>query len=118
MLQSKGPESVEAKKVKGQAAEEMVSDGRVNAEDKAGNDFADEAANKSSHDDQRRLLSMTKLFSERHVAYQKFMARIQTFVIQMKFVETKVWEEKEAAEQPMNVLGKGKMFKKLVVRQV
>ena len=65
--------------MKGHATEEMVSDGRVNTEDKAGNDLTDEAANKGSRDDQRRLLAMTRLFSERHVAYQKMMSMIHIF---------------------------------------
>ena len=74
MLQSKGPESVDARKVEGHASLEMVDDGRVTAEGKAGNDHADEAASNGSHEDQRRLLALIKFFSEKHVAYQKNMS--------------------------------------------
>ena len=45
---AKGPRSVRVTKVKGHATDEMVNEGRVKPEDKAGNDVADKAADKGA----------------------------------------------------------------------
>ena len=115
MLQCKGPESVNAQQVKGHASQEMVDQGTVTAEDKEGNDYADEAASKGSHDDQSRLLALTNLFSERHVAYQKFMSRVQRFLVKMKIAEKRAWDEKSVAANPLAVLKGGKKSNKVIL---
>ena len=65
MMEAKGPESISMVKVKGHETSKMVSEGKVRAEDKAGNDKADQAASKGSKDEQRRLYAMTGFFAER-----------------------------------------------------
>ena len=44
LFKQRGPRSVKITKVKGHATQEMVDEGNVRAEDKEGNDKADEAA--------------------------------------------------------------------------
>ena len=77
MLLRRGPESIQTIKVKGHATEEMLEIGKVKAEDKKGNDKADEAAGRGSRDEQRRLFALTELYAERHEAYRMFMGKTQ-----------------------------------------
>ena len=44
LVRQRGPNSVKITNVKGHATEEMAQQGKVKAEEKKGNDYADEAA--------------------------------------------------------------------------
>ena len=100
MVHSRGPHSVDARKVKGHATEAMVEQGSVRPIDKKGNDNADVAANKGYHQEQRRLVSLTDLFAERQELYRKIMGRIQRFLIAMKLAEKEAREEKIKIDNP------------------
>ena len=58
-IEAKGPENTKMIKVKGHATNQMVSEGKVKADDKKGNDRANQAAGKGFNDEQRRLDAMT-----------------------------------------------------------
>ena len=60
IVKQRGPKSVRIAKVKGHATQEMVDEGKVRAEDKEGNDKADEAADMGATTSQGKL----KLFAE------------------------------------------------------
>ena len=68
---SKTPTAVKSTNVKGHAAKEMVAAGIVPAEQKDGNDGADDAADKGSIGEQPRLYHLARLFEKRQVAYGK-----------------------------------------------
>ena len=107
MLHSKGPQSVDAKKVKGHSTGEMVAEGKVRPVDKIGNDNADIAATKGSHHEQRRLLALTNLFAERQEQYRTIMGRIQRFLIAVKKAEKEARDQLDKKENPP-FQGKGK----------
>ena len=68
---AKGPKSVETRKAKGHATDEMVATGTVRQADKDGNDHADEAAGFGSKKEQGSLSTLTTLYAQRHIEYQK-----------------------------------------------
>ena len=119
MMEAKGPESINMIKVRGHATSNMVREGKANAEDKQGNDKADQAASKGSKDEQRRLYAMTGFFAERHEAYRKFMGRVQTFLIAMQRAGKEAWENKEKESKPTQILeGRRKARKSRIATQL
>ena len=69
-VKAKGPWAVWLSKVKGHATSEQVETGEVEPADKAGNDEADEAADKGSKDEQEHLEAVAMTYSTRNKAYQ------------------------------------------------
>ena len=62
----------------------MVDEGKVRAEDKEGNDKADEAADMGATTSQGKLKIFAEIFSWRHARYRNLMARIQCFIVEIK----------------------------------
>ena len=71
-VKAKKPWAVWVTKVKGHAKQEDVEDGTVREEDKAGNDKADEAADRGSRREQERLAAAAGLYSKRNTRYQNW----------------------------------------------
>ena len=84
VIKQRGPRSAIITKVKGHATEEMVQQGKVKEEEKKGNDRADEAADVGATKSQGRLQCFGELYSWRHMCYRKFIAKMQTFVVELK----------------------------------
>ena len=72
---AKGPRAITLTKVKGHASQGMVDEGKVDEEQKKGNDGADEGANKGAEEEQQGLSTVVK-------NYARFMARIHCYIIQ------------------------------------
>ena len=62
----------------------MVDEGKVRAEDKEGNDKADEAADMGATTSQGKLKFFAEIFSWRHAKHRNLMARIQCFIVELK----------------------------------
>ena len=92
-------------KVKGHATEEMVQQGKVKAEEKKGNDYDDEAADAGATKSQERLKIFGELYSWRHGCYRKMMAKIQTFLVELKKEEKRLKQEDEKAKDPFGKKG-------------
>ena len=58
--------------------------GIVRAEDKQGNDHADEGAEKGSGQAQQVMAVLAGLFNYRNSKYRNVVERIQTFIVKMK----------------------------------
>ena len=65
LVRQRGPNSAKVTKVKGHATEEMVQQGKVKAEEKKGNDHADEAVDAGATQSQGRLSIPGELYSWR-----------------------------------------------------
>ena len=100
LVKQRGPETVKITKVKGHATEEMVEQGKVEAEDKAGNDMADQAADQGATKSQGRLQVFASLYAWRQGRYRKMMARIQQFIVEVKKEEKKLKQEDNKVEDP------------------
>ena len=87
IIAAKRPQSVKAQKVKGHASDEMVVEGRVRAQDKRGNDKADQVAGRGAKQEQSSLHALTGMYAKRHAEYKKFIARIQVFLVEMMKAE-------------------------------
>ena len=90
-MSAKGPKSVEKRKVKGHATDEMVATGTVRQADKDGNDHADEVAGFGAKKEQGSVSTLTTLYAQRHIRYQKMMARAHRFSIAIKKSESEMW---------------------------
>ena len=78
----------------------MVDEGKVRAEDKEGNDKADEAADMGATTSQGKLEFFAEIFSWRHARYRSLMARIQCFIVELKKEEQPLKQEQEKAKDP------------------
>ena len=76
----------------------MVDEGKVAAEEKAGNDKADEAAEMGATTSQGKVKKFAEIYSWRHAAYRKFMARIQQIIVELKKEEKKLRQDDEKAK--------------------
>ena len=101
--------------MKGHATEQQVTQGDVKSADKSGNDYADTAADKGSKGSQRVLAMIAKPFSQRHNAYQKFVRRVQSFIINMKKEESDLRQQMRKERNPMGEANENK--KQVVKRQ-
>ena len=78
----------------------MVEQGKVEAEDKAGNDMADQAADQGATKSQGRLQVFASLYAWRQGRYRKMMARIQQIIVEVKKEEKKLKQEDNKVEDP------------------
>ena len=72
----RGPEAQTLSKVKGHATQSQVDEGVVAAEDKEGNDWADDFANRGAGQHQVHALKLARWLQQRHACYMKFMVRV------------------------------------------
>ena len=100
MIKTKGHWALKASKVKGHATEEMITEGVVRKEDKAGNDRADEAAGKGAKEAQESLADLVATYSGKHRGYKALLERIHVFMLKMAEAEK---EARQKLEQEMNV---------------
>ena len=84
LVRDRGPETVKISKVKGHATEEMVSEGKVKAEDKEGNDKADEAADQGATKSQGKVQKFAELYAWRQGMYRKIWQKIKTSSLKSK----------------------------------
>ena len=82
-------------KVKGHATEAQVEEGTVAAEDKEGNDWADEFANKGARQHEPHALKLARWLQQRHNCYRKFMGRVQSCIAVVLKAEQKEREKKK-----------------------
>ena len=90
LVKQRGPHTVCITKVKGHATTEMVEEGVVAEEDKAGNDGADAAADLGAMESQSQVYKFGALYCRRHKLYRNFMCKIQRFVVGLKKEEKKL----------------------------
>ena len=95
----RGPWSVTITKVKGHATQEMVDEGKVEEEEKKGNDGSDEAADLGATESQGKVAKFAGLYSWRHQLYRKMMMRVQKYIVGLK-VEDKRLREDERQKDP------------------
>ena len=81
LVRERGPESVVITKVKGHATQQMVDEGKVEKDEKEGNDQADEAAEAGATKSQGRVQTFAETYSWRHGQYRKLMTRIQQYIV-------------------------------------
>ena len=98
---AKGPRSVRVTKVKGHATDEMVNEGRVKPEDKAGNDVADKAADKGAEQTDVIAVALGYVYAKRHRHYKIFMERVQKFIITIRKAEDEKSKNKENKRTPL-----------------
>ena len=113
-IQSRGHESIKAKKVKGHATEAMIEAGLVEPEDKDGNDWADAAAGRGTNKFSR-LATMARQISIRHERYRQLMASIHKFIISMLKAHK---EEVEVRKKQADPLGNKENMKQHVARRL
>ena len=70
------------------------------AEQKAGNDYSDEAASKGSKDEQQKLAAVAALYSRRNKIYQTFVQRVQKCLVNVKKDETEMRERLRKEANP------------------
>ena len=92
-------------KVKGHATEEMVSEGKVKAEDKEGNDKADEAADQGATKSQGKVQKFAELYAWRQGMYRKIMATNQNFIVEVKKEERRLKQGDEKEKDPFEKKG-------------
>ena len=92
-----------------------MDEGKVRAEDKEGNDKADEAADTGATTSRGKLKFFAEIFSWRHARYRNLMARIQCFIVELKKEETKLKQEQEKEKDPF---GKKEAKKEQVARKL
>ena len=107
-VKAKNPWAVWVTKVKGHAKQEDVEEGTVREEEKAGNDKADEAADRRSKKEQERLAAAAGLYSRRNAHYQKLVGRIQSFIIKMKNEEKDLRQAREKEQRHLGEKAKPK----------
>ena len=100
-ITAKGWESIKISKVKAHITEEMVEKDEYTREEKEGNDGGDEAANFGAKDMQPEEATLAGFYSRRHWRYQKFMARIQNFIIKMRTAMKEERKNLKKQENPM-----------------
>ena len=66
LVTQRGPHSVWITKVKGHATKEMVEEGKVELEEKEGNDAADKAADLGAMDSQIKVHRFGEMYCRRH----------------------------------------------------
>ena len=106
VVSQRGPWSVTITKVKGHATQEMVDEGKVEEEEKKGNDGSDEAADLGATESQGRVATFASLYSWRHQQYRKIMTRVHKYVVGFKKEDKRLREEDEKERE---TLSKGKM---------
>ena len=77
-------------KVKGHATEEEVSRGDATVEDKKGNDFADDAADKGASSADGNLMQIAEIYAQESEDYKSFMKRVHNFIIKVRKEEKKL----------------------------
>ena len=73
IVEARTPESIAITKVKGHATDQMVQEGKVRAQDKAGNDEAVSAADKAVHSHKPGIMSFITKIQERQEAYAELI---------------------------------------------
>ena len=96
----KTPKAIAVTKVKGHAAQEQVDDVTVTAQDKEGNEWADEAANKGARDVETPVSEMAATYSKKNGQYKAMMERIHKFIVHMKKAERQMRSRKEMQSDP------------------
>ena len=66
---AKGPRAITLTKDKGHATQEMIDEGRVDEEQKKGNDGADDGVNKGAEDGQQSLSNVARKYASRQWRY-------------------------------------------------
>ena len=84
VVSQRGPWGITITKVKGHATHEMVEEGKVEEEEKKGNDGSDEAADIGATTSQGRVANFAGLYSWRHQMYRKLMTRIRLYIVCLK----------------------------------
>ena len=103
MVKRRGPHSVTITKVKGHATDEMVAEGKVELEDKRGNDQADGAAGRGATTSQAKVQAFGTMYCKRQKRYRKLVCKIQNFIVGLKEEERRLREEAARNKDPMEV---------------
>ena len=90
LMKQRGSQSVWITKVKGPATKEMVEEGKVELDEKRGNDGADKAADMGAKDSQEKVHRFGEMSCLRHKCYRTLMCRIQHFVVGLKMEEKRM----------------------------
>ena len=109
LVRERGPESVVITKVKGHATQQMVDEGKVEKDEKEGNDQADEAAEAGATKSQGRVQKFAEAYSWRHGQYRKLMARIQQYIVALRKEEKRLKQEDEKEKDPFEKKEGGKV---------
>ena len=78
----------------------MVDEGKVEEEEKKGNDESDKAAGLGSTKSQGRVARFADLYSCTHTQCRKFMARMQKFIVGLKKEDKRLREEDAKKDDP------------------
>ena len=82
MIQQKGWKSVKITKVKGHATEDNVEDGKVDINDKKGNDKADDYATKGLNGHADDFLKVSRLLTRRQTSYVAFVTNVHDHMLE------------------------------------
>ena len=122
MVQQKGWKSVKITKVKGHATDANVEDGKVDINDKKGNDKADDYATKGLNGHADDFLKVSRLLTKRQISYVAFVTHVHDHMLEAFFrrkllldAEHALGDEKNDARakkfiqvQPIDYPGEGK----------
>ena len=108
IAETKNPNATKLSKVKGHATWQMISDGKVKAEDAYGNDKSDQAAENGVTLEQPQFTKIAKRYANKHKQYKDFMKRIHTFIVKTKKADRKLREDKKKEEDPFATQAAGK----------
>ena len=100
-MAAKTPQAVKLTKVKGHATNEMVEQGKVQFDDKHGNDQADIAAEKGATLVQPAVRHFARFYEKRHRDYVKFIERIQKLIVKVKKEEKAIRTQKATEANPL-----------------
>ena len=99
-VDARGPGYTRISKAKGHATQEMVDEGKVQKEEKKGNDQADTGAERGAVTMQKVTHKLADLYSWRHGGYRNLMVRIQSFIVGLKNHDRKLREEERKNVDP------------------
>ena len=94
-VEERGPGCTSISKVKGHATQEMVEEGKVQKEDKKGNDQADTGADRGAVTMQKVTQKLADLYSWRHGCSRNLMIRIQKIIVCLSNHDRKLRRKKE-----------------------
>ena len=102
---SKGPKAIKVAKVKGHASNDDVTDGRVTAADKSGNDVADSLVREATLLHGKRTVDLAYWLEARHNTYKELMAQIQKFIIRMLTADKEERDRRKKEANPFEQIG-------------